>query len=484
MSSLMPKSKSDKIDLLELEDEKERRRQEDPLKYAKSHQKQIDATVAMHPIRTLFWGNRVGKTEWGAQEVSRYATNDHPYRYIGEPVEIWAACPSFDAQEETTQKKLLNYLPTKQIARVDYLRGKIIKKITMRNGSIITFKSYDQGREKFQGAGKRLIWFDEEPPHDIYEECFVRVDAGVQLDVIMTMTPIKGMTWVYDEIYLATDNPDPYVSEAGWDDNPWLTEKQKEQMSRGLSAQAIQVRRFGKFIKRVGLVCAWWERGKHLRHYDTLDRSWTWYEVLDGGYSDPAAWLLIGVDHDNNVHVVDGFRDAQLDADQIKERRDVKVSGLMIRRGFTDNDNPRLVLDLAKSTDGRPGMQLKAVEKKAHEGQSWDETLARKLDEYGEIQKGTGKPRLFISDSLVRLSEHTGKDENWMVQEIENLVWLNRASKQGEEVIPQWDDHRRFGHHFDCMRALSYFLISYMQPVERRVRREKHYDEVTGRLLS
>lgn len=484
MSNLSKPSRQDKIALLELVAEKERRIADDPLKYAKQHQKQKDATASMHAIRTLFWGNRVGKTEWGAQEVSRYATNNHPHRNIGEPVEIWAACPSFDAQEETTQKKLLTYLPAKEIKRIDYLRGKIIKKITMVNGSIITFKSYDQGRDKFQGAGKRLIWFDEEPPHDIYEECFVRVEAGVQLDVIMTMTPIKGMTWVYDEIYLATDNEDLYVSEAGWDDNPWLTEKQKDQMSRGLSAQAIQVRRYGKFVKRVGLVCAWWEREKHLRHYDTLDRSWTWYEVLDGGYSDPAAWLLIGVDHDNNVHVVDGFREAQLDADQIKDRRNVRIAGLMIRRGFTDNDNPRLVLDLAKSTEQRPSMRLTPVEKKAHEGTSWDETLARKLDEYGEIQKGTGKPRLFISDSLVRLSERTGKEENWMVQEIENLVWLNRTSKAGEEIIPQWDDHRRFGHHFDGMRALAYFLISYMKPVEKRESKPKHYDPVTGRLLS
>jgi hypothetical protein len=60
----------------------------------------------------------------------------------------------------------------------------------------------------------------------------------------------------------------------------------------------------------------------------TLDRSWTWYEILDGGYSDPAAYLLIGVDHDNNVHVVSGFRKKGLKAKRIKEMRDVKRGGL------------------------------------------------------------------------------------------------------------------------------------------------------------
>lgn len=458
MTSSTPLSRQEKIDYLEMLAEKERRQRQDPLKYAKQHEKQQEATASDKAIRALFWGNRVGKTEWGAQEVAKYALNKHPYRIIGEPVEIWCACPSYDAQEETTQKKLLAYLPEGSISRVEYLRGKIVKKLTMKNGTIVSFKSYEQGREKFQGAGKRLIWFDEEPPHDIWEECFVRVEAGVQLDVILTMTAIKGMTWVYDDIYQATSNPDLYVSEAGWDDNPWLTEKQKEQMSRGLSAQALKVRREGKFVKRVGLVCAWWDRSKHLKHYDSLNPTWTWYEVLDGGYSDPAAYLLIGVDNDNSVHVVSGFREPQLDAKALKTQRDIKRGGVLITRGWTDNDDPRLQKDLSAL-----GMALTPVVKQAGDAKSWDDALARKLEEYGKVQPGTGKPRLYISDSLVRISDKSGKEENWLMQEIENLVWLNKVSKSGEEVVPKWDDHRRFGHHFDGMRALAYFLMSYMK---------------------
>lgn len=466
MNSSKQLSRQDKIELLNMMAEKDRRLKDDPLKYAKQHPKQKDATAAMQAIRALFWGNRVGKTEWGAQEVASYALNRHKYRRVGEPVEIWCTCPSFDAQEETTQKKLLTYIPEKEIKHVDYLRGRIVKKMVLKNGTIISFKSYEQGREKFQGAGKRLIWFDEEPPKDIWEECFVRVEAGVQLDVLLTMTAIKGMTWVYDEIYLGTGNQDLYVSEAGWDDNPWLTEPQKDQMARGLSAQALKVRREGKFVKRVGLVCAWWDRTLHVQHYGELDKSWTWYETFDGGFSDPAAWLLIGVDNDNNVHVVNGFRKKQLSDVRIKELRDAKTGGLTITSGWTDNDDPRLQQALS-----RMGMTLRPVEKLPNETKNWDETLAMKLEEYGHIQPGTGKPRLFISDNLVEVSEHTGKEQNWMVQEIENLVWLEKVSKQGEETQPRWDDHRRFGHHFDGVRSLSYFLVSYMKP--KKVKRTR-----------
>lgn len=439
-------------------DERERRRKDDPLKYAKRHKKQVEAHMAQQAIRALFWGNRVGKTEWGAMEVAEYATGHHEHRSVLPPFQIWAACPSYDVQKDTTQPKLLRYLPEKDIKSKTWLRKGVLKEIELNNGVTIIFKSYEQGREKFQGAGVRLIWFDEEPPRDIWEECFVRVEAGQQLDVILTMTAIKGMTWVYDEIYLATSNEDLYVSEAGWDDNPYLTEQQKEQMSRGLSANALKVRREGKFVKRVGLVCAWWERSKHIRHYELLDRSWTWYEVLDGGFSDPAAYLLIGVDHDNNVHVVNGFREPRLEADDIKRLRDQKKGAVMVIQGWTDNDDPRLQKDLSNK-----GMHLTPVVKKPNESKNWDETLARKLEEYGQVQKGTGNPRLFISDGLVRTSEKTGKEENWLVQEIENLVWLERVSKQGDSVMPTWDDHRRFGHHFDGIRALAYFLMSYMK---------------------
>lgn len=445
--------------LLEFQDllkEKDRRRQEDPLRYAKEHPKQDEASKSLQAIRALFWGNRVGKTEWGAMEVARYVLGKHPYKDLVPPVEVWCACPSYDAQEETTQKKLLLYIPPNEIERMDYLRGTILRKIVLKNGSNIVFKSYEQGREKFQGAGKRLIWFDEEPPRDIYEECFVRVEAGQQLDVVLTMTPVKGMTWVYDVIYMDTSNPDVFISTAGWDDNPFLTESQKAQMSRGLSPEALKVRKDGLFVKRVGLVCNWWERKVHLKHYDFLNPEWTWFEVLDGGYSDPAAWLFIGVDNDDSVHIVDGFLEKELSAAQIKERRDQKVGGMTVTQGFIDNDDPRLREHLSEK-----GMSLDPVEKLPGEAKSWDEVLAEKLYDYGHVQPGTGLPRLYVSDNLIRHNPDTGERENWLVQQIENLVWLERSRKEGDEIIPKWDAHRRFGHHFDGVYALSYFLVMY-----------------------
>lgn len=440
------------MELIALLTEKQRRIAENPLKYAKAHKKQIEFFNSIKPIRILFWGNRVGKTEGCAQEVARYVLGIHKLRIINIPVEAWCACPSYDMQKETTQKKLEKYLPVNEIEHITYIKAGTWGEIKLKNGSKINFKSYEQGREKFQGAGKRLIWFDEEPPKDIWEECTVRAEAGVPLDIIMSMTPIKGMTWVYNDLFQKTGRSDLFISTASWDDNPYLNEEQKNQMQTNLSDEAVKVRRFGQFVQRVGLVCNWWDRVKNLSSYQDTPQDWSYYEVLDGGFSDPAAWLFIGVDKDDNVHVIDGFREKGLSDIEIVTRRNNKKGNYRIVGGWIDYSDARLGENLSVL-----GLHLTQVEKKPGDTGHWDETLAERLAEYGKIQRGTGKPRLFINKQL-----------DWLVQEIENLTWLEiRKSIGGEtQIEPKWDDHRKFGHHFDGIRALAYFLISYKKQIK------------------
>ena len=63
----------------------------------------------------------------------------------------------------------------------------------MAGESLIGFKSYDQGREKFQGETLNIVWLDEEPDEDIYTEALTRTNATGGM-VYMTFTPLKGMT--------------------------------------------------------------------------------------------------------------------------------------------------------------------------------------------------------------------------------------------------------------------------------------------------
>src|SRR2546430_2031709 len=71
--------------------------------------------------------------------------------------------------------------------------------------SIIAFKSYEKGREKWQGETLHRVWFDEEPPHDIYTEGLTRTNATGGM-VWLTLTPLLGMSEVVRSFL---DNPTP-----------------------------------------------------------------------------------------------------------------------------------------------------------------------------------------------------------------------------------------------------------------------------------
>jgi phage terminase large subunit-like protein len=70
--------------------------------------------------------------------------------------------------------------------------------------SMLGFKSYDQGRAKWQGETLDFINLDEEPPQDVYIEALTRTNATDGI-VYLTCTPLLGMS---DVIYA-------FVQEAG-----------------------------------------------------------------------------------------------------------------------------------------------------------------------------------------------------------------------------------------------------------------------------
>ena len=162
-------------------------------------------------------------------------------------------------------RKILSYLSpdwildvVMQQGRKDSLKNGVIDTIVVKNvfggTSRLSFKSADQGREKFQGASLDFVWFDEEPPKDIYEECVMRVLDRCG-EIYCTMTPLKGLTWVYDEIYLnVRQNPEIWYEQMEWKDNPYLDENEVEKLIASTSDDLQESRRFGRFKSEGGLV--------------------------------------------------------------------------------------------------------------------------------------------------------------------------------------------------------------------------------------
>ncbi len=323
--------------ILAIEQEQEKRRGDSALSTYnvgdKVHQKQLAFHRCKKRNRWVFGGNRSGKTECGAVECVYMARGIHPYRENKPNVCGWVVSLSSQVQRDVAQKKILRYLRKDWIEEIVMLSGRkdspedgVIDFIRVKNvvggSSVIGFKSCDQGREKFQGTSLDFVWFDEEPPKDIYLECRMRV-LDRQGDIFGTMTPLKGFTFVYHDIFLnRSGDPEVWYEFMEWADNPYLARSEIEALQACLDDVSLQARRFGRFAAAEGLVYPEFDEGIHVIEPFEVPKEWQDMISIDPGLNNPLSAHWYAVDFDDNVYVVyEHFaagRDVDYHASEIK----------------------------------------------------------------------------------------------------------------------------------------------------------------------
>ncbi len=279
------------------------------------HEKQLAFHKCMKRNRWVFGGNRSGKTECGAVEAVWLARGIHPYKKNKKDIQGWIVSLTTQVQRDVAQSKFLSYLNKAWIDDVVMQTGKkvcpengVIDYIAIKNvfGGIskIGFKSCDQGREKFQGASLDFVWFDEEPPKDIYDECKMRV-LDKKGEIFGTMTPLKGLTWVYDTIYL-NNNADSEVwyEFMEWSDNPYLDKEEVEHLTKSMSEEELESRRYGHFVGGGGLVYSNFDEAIHV--IEPFDIPYDWYDniSIDPGLKNPLSCHFYACDYDGNIYVI------------------------------------------------------------------------------------------------------------------------------------------------------------------------------------
>ncbi|MDE5667103.1 MAG: terminase family protein, partial [Clostridia bacterium] len=321
----------------EIEKELIRRKKNDRLASYNSRRKKHKKQLLFHKCkkrnRWVFGGNRSGKTECGAVECLWMLRGVHPYRKNRKDVFGWAVSLSQQVQRDVAQAKILSYLPKSWIADITMLSGRkdspaggVIDQIKIKNvyGGISTlgFKSCDQGREKFQGSSLDFVWFDEEPPRDVYEECLMRV-MDRRGDIFGTMTPLKGRTFIYNEIYLnQKGNREIWHEFMTWEDNPFLSKKEARLLENALDATSLDARKYGKFSEGAGLVYPEFDESVHVIKPFKIPPEWQEAISIDPGLHNPLSAHWYCVDWDGNIYVVaEHFasgKDIDFHADAIK----------------------------------------------------------------------------------------------------------------------------------------------------------------------
>lgn len=415
----------------------------------KIHKKQLKFHKSKKRNRWVFGGNRTGKSECGAVEVVWMALGIHPYRKNRQSTVGWVVSLSTRVQKDVAQSKILSYLDKRFIREIVMVSGsasspetgvvdRIVVENVFGNKSTIIFKSCEEGRDKFQGASLDYVWFDEEPPKDIYYECVMRV-LDREGDIFGTMTPLKGLSFVYDDIYLnPTGDKEIFTIFFEWKDNPYLKKSEIKRLTASLSPEELEARKYGRFTEgNRGMVYPEFTEFKHVVEPFDVPVEWQRTLSIDPGFNNPTSCHWYAVDGDNNIYVVaehyESGKTVSYHAEKIKEISDAinwhrdfdgSISALI------DTASTQRTLASIKSVADLfldEGIRVNPkVNKNLFDGIS-------KVKEYFAGRKG--KPSIYIFSSCKNL-----------IREIKGYMW-------GENEIPiKRDDH--------ALDELRYFVMS------------------------
>jgi phage terminase large subunit-like protein len=189
---------------------------------------------ATYRERCAMAANRIGKSfGMGGYETTCHLTGLYPDWWEGRrftrPIRAWAAGKTNETTRDTVQEILLGeskkladgrrtfdgtgLIPGAHIGGLTFKKGGSdlvdIAKIRHVSGgwSKLGIKSYEQGRGAFEGTAQHLIWFDEEPPLDVYSEALIRTatTGGITM---LTFTPLEGISETVMQFMKNRDNED------------------------------------------------------------------------------------------------------------------------------------------------------------------------------------------------------------------------------------------------------------------------------------
>lgn len=325
LAKLSPKEREQVAAELRLVEEAFR---DNPLLGYRPHGKQLEFGMPLPgPVpswprtRLYIGGNRSGKTtgthvDTIVQCIDPDSVPDHlrmfkrwdpPFycRIVGNDLTRWL--------EGVSLQKFREWCPRGQLHGGSFARAWDKQQMMLRfkNESWIQFMSNDQDLDKFAGAALHRMVYDEPPREDIWGECRARlIDYGGE--ELFGLTPLDGMSnWLYDMWYAPWErgelNPQKVrLIRVDMDDNPHLSEEDKEWALEGLSEEERDARKTGRFVSFSGLIYPEFSTLKHIvPQLPELPYGVEVFAGIDPGYRHMCAVLFAYLDADDDLVVFD-----------------------------------------------------------------------------------------------------------------------------------------------------------------------------------
>lgn len=268
--------------------------------------------TALKNVCSLFGGNRSCKTLTLSYIAACLLQSKYPPWWQGRKIERAVRAWVAGQTSELVQQALMLYLfgPDGYSGLIDpnnivhiYWNPQVkgyINRATVRNQygiSEVTFKSYDQGWQRFQSATLDLVVMDEEPPARIFSECVTRTGTTGGL-TLLGFTGLQGLTPLVAHLApeLAPESEGRDLDELqkhsyhcfiGWDDVPAsvLSSEQRDVMKSMYAPHELKARTQGIPSVGSGMVYPIAEEEFVIEPFELPDH-WPRAFALDPGYSD------------------------------------------------------------------------------------------------------------------------------------------------------------------------------------------------------
>lgn len=268
-----------------------------------------------YPIRLFQAGNRIGKTTAAGVELVYHLTGDYPDWWDGKRFttcrDWWVVGKTSETVKGILQPLLLGtvgnfgsgLVPRDRLDLETLTDAKKTStgvssfRVKHKNGtySTVEFKSFDQGRQAFEGTA-RSVWLDEEPPKPVFSECLLRTMTGGNI-VMMTFTPLKGASDVVKDFYPDGDvtaegdvGAGRYIVRVSMNEVPHITPEKKEILLARELPHERKAREFGIPFLGSGAIYPVNEDSVIIEPFE-IPKHWQKGYGLDVGRNTGGAWI-------------------------------------------------------------------------------------------------------------------------------------------------------------------------------------------------